>query len=304
MLKDFITVFRPMRWYQNLLIFLGGITAMVLLGIPGHGKWQAVVLAFIACCLVASGNYGINEVFDMEQDTHHPQKKTRALPSGRLKPGHVLFLSGIIYAAGFGVAVFLKKTPLTILLSLYFVNALLYNIWPLRLKDRPYLDFISEALNNPMRFLIGWYAVADVNNIFPASLVFALWFFGIFLMASKRFGEVRLIKDKKELANFRKSMIYYTEEKLLFSMIAALGVSYYMLGAFCMKHSVDLIIALPVLIIWTVWFFHLAYEENTIVKDPERIFEKIPFLAFSLISLLFFVYMFMTKNRLMEWMKY
>lgn len=304
MLKDFIAVFRPVRWYQNLLIFLGGVTAMVLLDIPGGDKWQVLIASFVASCLVASGNYGINEVLDMGQDAHHPQKKARALPTGRLKPGHVLFLSGIIYAAGFGIAISLKKVPLIIALAFYFVNALFYNVRPLRLKDRPYLDFVSEALNNPMRFLIGWYAVAGSGDIFPASLVFALWFFGIFLMASKRFGEMRLIKDKAELSNFRKSMAYYSEEKLLFSMIAALGVSYYMLGAFCMKHSVDLILALPVLIIWTVWFFHLAYEENTIVKDPERIFEKIPFLAFSIVSILLFVYMFMTKNRIMEWVKY
>ena len=304
MFRDFIAVFRPMRWYQNLLIFLGGVTAMVLLGATVPDSWQVLILSFTAACLVASGNYGVNEVFDMEQDAHHPQKKTRALPSGRLKPAHVLFLSGIIYIAGFSLIISLKRMPLTILLSLYFVNALFYNIYPFRLKDRPYLDFISEALNNPMRFLIGWYAVAGADNIFPSSLVLALWFFGIFLMASKRFGEVRLFKDKKELNSFRKSMIHYSEEKLLFSMIAALGVAYYMLGAFCMKHSVDLIIALPVIIIWTVWFFHLAYEENTIVKDPERIFEKMPFLIFSVISILLFIYMFMTQNRIMEWVKY
>ena len=39
-------------------------------------------------------------------------------------------------------------------------------------------------------------------------------------------------------------------------------------------YNIDLIMTVPCIIIWTVWFFDIAYEENTIMKDPERIFEK------------------------------
>jgi 4-hydroxybenzoate polyprenyltransferase len=282
---------------------LGGISAVILLNVTGFNIWLNLSVAFIACSLIASGNYGINEVFDTEDDRHHPQKNNRPLPAGRLKAGQVLFISAILYVIGFAVSILLKRYLVTILLFLYFTNALFYNLKPLRLKDKPYIDFISEALNNPLRFLIGWYTVAGVDKIFPASFIFALWFFGIFLMSAKRFGEFRLIKDKRELESYRKSMVYYTEEKLLFTMISALSAAYYMLGAFCMKHSVDLLIALPFIIIWTIWFFHLAYEENTIVKDPERIFEKLPFLIFSTFGIALFIYMFLTKNNIMEWVK-
>ena len=254
------------------------------------------MLAMVAGCLISSGNYGINEISDMEHDKYHPQKKNRMLPSGRLKPVSVFLSSVFIYLLGFGIAIFLKKWLITLLFILYFVNALFYNLQPLRLKDRPFLDFISEALNSPIRFLIGWYAVAvDIHKMFPVVIVFALWFFGIFLMSSKRFGEIGLIQDKEQLENFRKSMSYYSRKKLLFFMITSLCISYCLMGIFYTQHDVNPVILLPFVIIWTVWFFYLACEENTIVKDPGRIFEKIPFLLFSILCVTLFIWELISK---------
>jgi decaprenyl-phosphate phosphoribosyltransferase len=304
--KDIIKVFRPLRWYQNFIVFLGSVTAAILLGSVSSSVSvsMSVFLSFIALCLVASGNYGINEVLDMEQDGHHPEKKHRALPSGRLKSSSIICLSVIIYLAGFGIALSLHRYPIILLLVFYFVNAILYNVKPFRLKDRPYFDFISEAFNNPLRFLLGWYAVADAHRIFPSTIVLGLWFFGIFLMVSKRFGELRFFRDQTELVSYRKSMGFYNEKILLISMIASLSASYYLLGAFCLKYSVDLILSLPGLIIWTVWFVYIAYQENSMVSNPERIVENVPFLVFSVFCVSFFIYMLMTKNTLMGWIKY
>jgi len=122
-------------------------------------------------------------------------------------------------------------------------------------------------------------------------------------MAAKRFGDVRLIKDKEKLESYRKSQKYYTEEKLLIAMIASLSVFYYMLGALCMKYSIDLIVTLPFIVIWTIWFFKLAYEENTVVKDPERIFEKVPFVLFSAFTFSIFLYLFLTKSQALWFLK-
>ena len=33
----------------------------------------------------------------------------------------------------------------------------LYNIPPIRTKDHAYVDVLSESINNPIRFLVGWY---------------------------------------------------------------------------------------------------------------------------------------------------
>lgn len=297
MIKDLISIFRPVRWYQNVLVFLGAIFSVEFFNLRISENWQHILLAFIAICLVSSGNYGINEVLDSEQDKHHPKKRTRAIPSGRIQKRVALIIALILYMLGFGIIFSLGNPEAVVILALFFIGAIFYNVEPLRLKDRPYLDFIFEAINSPLRFLLGWYVVTA--NIFPSSFVLALWFLGVFLMAAKRFGDTRFIKNRTELESYRKSQKYYTEEKLLFCMIAAMSIFYYMLGALAMKYSIDLVATLPFIIIWTIWFFHLAYEEDTIVKDPERLFEKKYFLLFSLCTLGVFIFLFLTKSHIL-----
>ena len=265
-MKDIISIFRPKRWYQNIIVIAGAILAAELLNLDIANYYRSIAYAFAAVCLVASGNYGINEVLDAESDSHHPEKQHRAVASGRISKSTATILSIALYITGFAIILNLDNWRAGLVLFLFFLGAVLYNVSPFRFKDRPYLDFIFEAVNSPLRILLGWYVVAD--KIFPSSFIIAVWFLGIFLMAAKRFGDIRLIKDKVELASYRKSQRYYTEERLLIAMIASLSVFYYMLGALCMKYSIDLIVTLPFIVLWTAWFFKLAYEENTVIKDP------------------------------------
>ena len=43
--------------------------------------------------------------------------------------------------------------------ALFAVFGVLYNVRPIRAKDRAFLDVIVESVNNPLRFLFGWFAV-------------------------------------------------------------------------------------------------------------------------------------------------
>ncbi len=300
-IEDIFSVYRPRRWYQNLITIMGAILPIELLKLDYAAHLSSILFSFVAICLVSSANYGINEVLDAEPDKHHPQKRNRAIPAGRLSKPFVIFGSVVLYIAGFLLVYICVNWAATLILFLFIVTAILYNVKPFRFKDVPYLDFTFEALNSPLRILLGWYSVTA--RIFPASFILAVWFLGVFLMAAKRFGDLRLIEDKDELKHYRRSQKYYTEKKLLFAMIGSLSIFYYMLGALCMKYSVDIILTLPFIIIWTIWFFNLAYEENTIVKDPERILENIPFASFSLLTFGVFVYLFITKSHLLNFLK-
>ena len=46
---------------------------------------------------------------------------------------------------------------------------ILYNVEPIRTKDRAYVDVLSESINNPLRFLLGWSAI--VSDVLPPSSV-------------------------------------------------------------------------------------------------------------------------------------
>ena len=72
---------------------------------------------------------------------------------------------------------------------------ILYNIRPIRLKNIPYIDVISESFNNPVRFLIGWFVV--VKSEFPSVLILlATWSIGAVLMTAKRYDELKFCGKK------------------------------------------------------------------------------------------------------------
>jgi decaprenyl-phosphate phosphoribosyltransferase len=301
LLVNLLDVFRPKRWYRNVFLLLGTLIALRLLHISWGTFFSApyltrFALAFIALCLVASANYGINEVADAESDSHHPQKMHRAIPAGRVSPGLVVVISIVLYVIGMALVAVTGNVALILSLLLLVVSGIIYNVRPIRLKDRAYVD-------NPIRFMVGWYAVASVSQLVPASFLLGYWFIGLFLMAGKRFAEIRLITDRKQAARYRLSLGHYDEEHLLMSMIGAVAAFSFMLGALCMKYTVDIVVVLPFIIAWIIWFFKLAFEENSIVKDPERIFERKGFLAFSLLTAILFIYFFYSGNQFFNWIK-
>src|SRR5690606_34834989 len=115
---------------------------------------------------------------------------------------------------------------------LLLVMGFIYNVRPFRSKERVYLDVLSESINNPLRFALGWFMVLPAvglhmdnswdreffDSIPPLSIMIAYWMGGAFLMATKRFAEYRLIGDPDKAGLYRRSFRYYTENSLLISM--------------------------------------------------------------------------------------
>lgn len=297
-IRVLLNVFRPLRWYRNAFMLLGALLAIKITEIGISDSFVGILCAFISICLVASGNYGINEVLDAEHDAQHPLKRLRAIPSGKISKTPVIIISIILYMCGISIVLPSKNIILVISVSLLLLSGILYNVKPFRLKDKPYMDFIAESLNNPVRLMVGWYSVAPSDKLVPSSFILGFWFLGMFLMASKRFGEYRFFKSKDKLIEYRKSFKRYTEERIIISMIASLSSFMFMLGALCIKYSVDLILFLPFVIIFIVWFFRLAYEKDTIVKDPERVFEKKLFVLYSVVVCGVFIYLLFSGNQI------
>lgn len=300
-LRLWLAIFRLNRWYQNGLMLVGTLLAVRLLGVNLGDHLREIMVSFIALCLLASGNYGVNEVFDANSDRFHPLKRLRAVAAGKTNRTLVILLSLLLYALGLGLIFPLNNSALSLSLGFLILSGYLYNVPPFRLKDVTYLDFAFEAINNPIRLLIGWYGVAKPNELVPSSFLVAFWCMGIFLMAAKRFGEIRFLKGKGNLALtlYRPSLRSYNEQKLLLVMVAAISAFNYMFGALSMKYNIDLIIMLPLITLWVVWFLKLAYEENTVVKDPERIFEKRSYVVFTFVILIVLGYLFFSDRNLL-----
>ena len=272
-LSGHVQIARIDHWFKNVFV-LPGIVAAIGVD-PRHVAPNLafrIVVGIFATCLVASSNYVINEVLDAPSDLSHPVKKNRPVPSGKvnISLAYVQWLA--LVAAGLALGT-LISIPFTITLSTLWVMGCIYNIRPIRSKDLPYVDVLSEAVNNPIRMLAGWF-IAGTASVAPASLLLSYWMIGCYFMAMKRFAEFRDIDDQPRAAAYRKSFAYYTEERLLVSIMFYGSAAMLFLGAFAFRYRLELVLAFPLVSLVMAIYLLLAFRPNSAVQRPEGLYKE------------------------------
>ncbi len=197
-------ILRIRQWYKNITVLIGAAFAGAAIGdIP------SVLYVLGLSCLVSSANYIMNEITDLKYDRLHPVKKHRSLASGRISKNRAFFLLGATIIAIVLLSMLINPKSRIMLLGL-FIAAMLYNLKPVRLKDVPYVDVISESVNNPIRFMIGWYAVSSAEP--DIYLLFLVWTTGAVLMTWKRLKELK--KYKETAQEYRSVFRHYSVSSL------------------------------------------------------------------------------------------
>lgn len=271
MIKDYVKIARPDHWIKQLFIVPGIVFAIFLIGIEGIDPVQ-IVLAFISTCFTASANYVINEWLDAEFDRFHPTKKNRPVVADNLSVRWImaeyvlLAVLGMLFGWISGRLVFYMDAFLLIM-------GILYNVRPFRTKEIPYLDVISESVNNAIRLLIGWFAITG-SYYPPVSIVIGYWMGGAFLMAVKRYAEFRMIGDKELAGLYRRSFRYYTEESLLLSSFFYALMSVFFCGIFMIKYKIELIFSIPALCGLFCYYLMLSYKQDSSVQKPEKLYRE------------------------------
>ena len=244
-------------------------------------------LAFLLTWAISTVNYIINEIVDAPYDVHHPEKRFRPLIQGEIKKGPFLLLGVILTGASFVLAAAFFSLPFFISLLLLLGAGFIYNLKPARTKDIPFLDAISESANNPIRFLIGWYAFSPQTIFPPASLLVCWWSFGTFLMEAKRLSEFRLLGNRA--ADYRLSHKKYSRNSLLLGMIASAIVFFISFLYFALTFELRFIIYIsPLLLIYLYLFIHKTLQEKEIMEEPESLLRN-PLIAVFTFSLLFLI---------------
>ena len=235
------------HWIKQLFILPGTIAALFMDNEKISLELIAMVLiGLLAVSFVASANYVINEWFDAEFDKFHPTKKNRSVVTGDVKCSIVrslwicLALIGIILSYKINI-------PFLIMSIWLWIMGILYNVKPIRTKDIPFVDVLSESINNAIRLIMGWFIVSD-NTLPPISLVFGYWMAGAFLMATKRLSEYMMIGDKEIAASYRKSFKCYNERILMVSSFFYGMCSVFFIGIFLIKYKIELVIGVPIFV--------------------------------------------------------
>jgi decaprenyl-phosphate phosphoribosyltransferase len=234
-----------------------------------------LILAFIAITLVACSNYVINEVLDAPFDRLHPIKKNRPAARGLVSIPVAYAQWLLMMIAGVAIGLTISKMFALMALILWIMGCI-YNFPPIRSKDVPYLDVLTESINNPLRMLLGWYAVTSVL-IPPVSLLIAYWMIGCYFMALKRFSELNELHKSGDHAlagSYRASFKRYTPESLLVSVVFYASTAMLFLGAFIIRYRIELILGFPFVAFTMAIYLKLSFKPDSAVQNPEKLYRE------------------------------
>ena len=293
-LADLVAIARPDHWFKNVFMLPGAALALVLTDDAVAPELVYLLLGVVSTCLIASANYTINEWLDAEFDRHHPVKRFRPSAAGRVSATTVYIQWAVLAFVGLTIAAAIS-THFLLFSGLLLAMGLVYNVKPLRTKDRQYLDVLSESINNPLRFLLGWSAIIG-DVLPPSSILLAYWMGGAYLMAIKRYAEYRFIGSAELAGQYRRSFRYYTEESLLASAFFYALCSAFFLGVFLIKYRIEFLLSMPFLAFLFTWYLVIGMRAQSPAQNPEKLYRERPFLLYvaalsCLIALLFFVHL-------------
>jgi 4-hydroxybenzoate polyprenyltransferase/phosphoserine phosphatase len=177
---DFIKCIRVHQWAKNALIFLPILLAHKQDSLT---LWIDTILAFVSFSLLASSIYVINDLWDLEADRQHHDKKDRPFASGRLSISYAALIVPICWIGSLMAASQLNKMFLAVL-GIYFIVT---NVYTFYLKTVAIADIMVLASLYSLRLVAGG-VIAGVG-LSPWLVAFSGFFF-VSLAMVKRASEL------------------------------------------------------------------------------------------------------------------
>jgi len=270
-LAGYLRIARVDHWIKNVFVIPGIVVALSMdRSAINSGLAFRIAIGLLSIGLMSSSNYVINELLDAPYDRYHPSKSNRPVPTGlvNVRLGYVEWLA--LIAAAITLGMFLSPPFTYSILALWIMGGV-YNIKPIRSKDIPYVDVLTESINNPIRMLAGWY-LTGTKLVPSASLLACYWMIGCYFMAVKRFSEYRDLGDPEIIRSYRKSFSAYSEPRLLVSIVFYASNAMLFLGAFIIRYRMELILAFPLVALIMAMYLSLAFERDSPVQHPEGLY--------------------------------
>ena len=277
----YVKLFRLNNWVKNLFIFLPLFFSGEFFN---HIKFINTFYVTLGFSLVTGFIYIINDIFDIEFDKIHPEKRNRPIPSGKISIKQSLILG--ICLLLLGLTGLWKISIYSFFLSIFYV--LLNFLYSIKLKQIPILDFIIVASGFVIRIIIG----SEIGNLeLTQWMIIMVFLLSLFIAVSKRRDDVYQYELNNKI--HRKVVSEYTVnymDRLITIISSVLLVSYLMLifsEIIISKFSSEyLIVSFVFVLIGVFRYNQLTYVKNK-SGSPIDIFFKDRFLI--VIVLLWFL---------------
>ncbi len=287
-MKKYIKIMRLDHWIKQLFILPGLVFAIFIFNTSLNIElFIKIILGFLGVSFIASSNYVINEYLDAKFDKYHPVKKNRSLVDSSINKYIVISMWLGLMVIGIVLGHFINYSFMIMQIFLWIMG-IIYNVKPIRSKDIPILDVLSESINNAIRLLLGWFIISG-NTLPPSSLIFGYWLVGAFLMNTKRYAEYKMIDDKKVASLYRKSFKFYTENTLIICSLFYAMTAIFFIGIFLIKYKIELLLLLPFLIGLFCYYFLLALRKNTAVQNPEKLYREKGLMIYCILLIILFI---------------
>jgi decaprenyl-phosphate phosphoribosyltransferase len=206
---------RPRQWVKNLLVFAAPMAAGDLT--RGYVALEATVTFFAFVCVSAAA-YLINDVYDIDNDRLHPQKRHRPLAAGELTIGAAVVTAVALLISGTAALLPLDRELAVAVLLLYAVTVTLYGAW---LKHVPGVELVVLSLGFVLRPLAG----AAATGVPPSPWFLLVCCFAALTIAlGKR--QVELVTLAGAASGHRECLKFYTHRGLRRArVVTAVGLS-------------------------------------------------------------------------------
>jgi decaprenyl-phosphate phosphoribosyltransferase len=280
--NSYFQILRINHWFKNLFLIFGIVTGLwyTQSSLFQFDVLVKTLMAFLIASILSSSNYIINQIADADFDKKHDSKKDRPIPSGRISILRAKFLAILLMFSCIVFSYTLFSVSFSITLLLFGLAGFVYNIRPVRLKDIPYIDVLAESINNPIRFLLGWYIVFPLQ--FPPVVILLLtWSVGALLMTAKRYDELMFYGNK--LVLYRATFKSYSLASLKFMLILYSILTLILTSIVIWYYQRSLLITIPIIATYSYWLVKEIISGRAKTKSVESFVLSKKFILFTLL---------------------
>lgn len=285
-LTNWFELIRIHQWIKNILIFLPLLFSHQIDNID---YLLIETIGFFAFSFCASSSYILNDILDLESDQKHPFKKYRPLASKKIRTSHaiIISISLLILSLIISSTINLKTMLLTLI---YFSFSFIYS------------KFIKKIIYFDCLFLSSFYVYRIYFGSSILDIYLSIWLitFAFFLFLSlalfKRYSELCLHKNLKQIKNYRKNYSFKRDIKILkflglfIGSTASLILIFYSLSLTSQvlyKNPMIIIFSAFILLFWIFRLWNKGEIKN--INDPIEfaINDKISYISSGLIIIIF-----------------